>query len=167
MRSMSLTFSLMLLFVVTCIPCVAFGAKEVPAEKIKQLYYQARTYKKRGDTARAVPLYKEAIALGAKDVAFFLSLALIYQEASQYKEAIAVLQDALQRNEEDQSKKVDISRVYNNLGNVYRAQGRYDKAIPAFQKALSLDRNMVGPNLNIGITYDVDQKMPEKAIRST
>lgn len=156
---------LMLLFIVTCIPYIAFGAEESTSqEKIEQLYNQALTYGKRGDTARAIPLYKEAIALGAKDVYVFLNLALIYKEASQYKEAIAVLQDALQRNEEDQSKKVDVSRVYNNLGNVYRAQGVYDKAIMAFQKALSLDNKMAGPNMNIGITYDVHQKMPEKAI---
>ena len=75
-----------------------------------------------------------------------------------------MLQDALQRNEEDQSKKGDISKIYNNLGNVYRAQGAYDKAILAFQKALSIDKNMAGPNLNIGITYDVHQEMREKAI---
>ena len=165
MKFVSLVLSLMLVFVVTCIPCIAFGAEEgTSQEKIKQLYNQAITYENRGDTASAIPLYKKAIALGAKDVAVFLNLALIYKDASQYNEAIAVLQDALKKNEENQSKKKDVSRVYNNLGNVYRAQGAYDKAILAFQKALSLDRNIAGPNLNIGITYDVQQKMPEKAI---
>lgn len=159
------SLSLMLVFVLACIPCFASGAEEgASQEKFKQLYNQALTYEKRGDTAKAIPLYKEAIALGAKDIAVSLRLALIYKEASQYKEAIAVLQDALQRNEEDQSKKVALSRVYNNLGNVYRAQGAYDMAIVAFQKALSLDRDMEGPNLNIGITYDVHQEMRKKAI---
>ena len=106
MRSLTLLFGLMLVCVLACIPFIAFGAEEgTSQEKIKQLYNQALTYEKRGDSARAIPLYKETIALGAKDVAVFLNLALIYKEASQYKEAIAVLKDALQRNEGDQSKK--------------------------------------------------------------
>lgn len=161
---------LVLVFVLTCFPCLAYGAEDAAAvqptnqEKITQLYNQALTYEKGGDTLKAIPLYKEAIALGAKDAAVFLNLALIYKDASQYNDAIAVLQDALQKNEDGQSKKEDVSKVYNNLGNIYRAQGAYDNAIAAFQKALSLDRNIVGSNLNIGITYDVHQRMPKKAI---
>jgi tetratricopeptide (TPR) repeat protein len=150
--------------------CLAHGAQDAAVtkaagdEKITQLYNQALRYEQGGDITKAISMYKEAIALGAKDVAVFLNLALIHKEASQYENAIAVLQEALRRNEGDQSKRADLAKVYNNLGNVYRAQGTDDKAMAAFQKALSLDSNLAGPNLNIGITYDVHQKMPDKAV---
>ena len=165
MKFLILIFGLILAFVLVYIPYFAQGAEEAKSQdKLERLYNQALSYEKSGDTKKAIQLYEEAIDLGAKDIGIFLNLALIYKEASQYKEAIAVLQKALQKNEKDQSQKVGISKVYNNLGNVYRAQGAYDKAIEAFQKALSLDSNLAGPNMNIGITYDVHQNMREKAI---
>jgi tetratricopeptide (TPR) repeat protein len=135
-----------------------------PEDKAAAFYRQGVALEDAGKTDQAAEAYKKAIAIGTSDIKPFLNLALIYKGAGKFSESEKVLTNAIADAEKRQAPAKDMAVLLNNLGNVHRAAGEYMKAIEVLTKALSLEPQLIGPNLNIGLCYDVGLRQSAKAV---
>jgi|GEM_PF-1981315 len=130
----------------------------------RELYEHALKYEDSGQTDKAINAYQNAIERGGDDVRLFLHLGLIYKGQNKYQEAITVLTAGIMKLEKHTDRVSDVAKLYNNLGNVYRAKGDYENAINAFDRALKLEKRLIGANLNMALCYDVGMNQPQKAV---
>ena len=125
----------------------------------------ARALRTRGDGARAIQLYREAVALAPSDADSWYDLASVLQEEGMLSEAATVVEEALRRDsaraegynirgivraergdpagaEQDFRKAIDLdprnARAWTNLGNALRATGRIDEASDAYRRSIEL-----------------------------
>jgi tetratricopeptide (TPR) repeat protein len=80
------------------------------------------------------------------------TLAALNSIKGDYEQAIDQWQQVLQLSEQLENTSLG-SRVYNGLGNVYRALGRYEEAIVAYQQAIDLDPRYATPYNGLGNVY--------------
>lgn len=92
----------------------------------------AKAYRRRGDLARAIALYREASAQAPDDPEVRYNLAVTLQEAGRTQEALAAVADAIRR---------DPSRpeAHNALGISLSQTGRLVEALAEFDRAAALD----------------------------
>lgn len=128
-----------------------------------KLYEDGLRFEESGDSDSAVGAYESAIAEGSTDIRPALNLALIYKRTREFSKAEAVLKKAIVSCSERHGPSLDSAKLYNNLGEVHRASGQHAEALSALQKALSLDGTIPGPNLNMGLVYDVGLGKPSDA----
>ena len=79
----------------------------------------------------AIPLYEDLLRRGAPITITYANLAKAYMAVGEPKRAEEVLQQFLEKNP-------DSARVHNELGDVFRAAGRYDEAMAQYTKSESL-----------------------------
>ena len=76
------------------------------------------------------------------------NLGLVHAQAGRHAEAVAALERAVQVSPTQ-------PRFFNELGIAYRANGQFDKAREAYERALTLDANYAAALLNLGILHDL------------
>ena len=101
--------------------------------------YQAGRFK---DAASA---WETALQIEPDNVPVLRNLGAVYHSLARDDDAIAVLQHALEIKPG--------SDVYTNLGTILFYQGKYDKAVPAFEKAVELGANNYDSWGNLGDAY--------------
>jgi len=111
--------------------------------------YQAGHYK---DAASA---WETALKLEPDNVPALRNLGAVYHSLNRDDDAIAVLQQALEIK--------PASDVYTNLGTILFYQGKYDRAVPAFEKAVELGANNFDSWGNLGDAYRWSSNKQDKA----
>ena len=151
----------------------------------------ARAYKQAGAFDRALPLYRQAVALAPADPDAWYNLAEALEETGKVAEAkqvateaeklapnrpeahnvlgIALVQNGDARGAEAQFRKaIEIdprnARSYNNIGNIYRITGRFSEAADAYQNALKIAPNYPDALNGLGVVA-VQQGKTEEAVR--
>ena len=100
------------------------------------------TYSRAGEQA-----IETAIALNADSTrGYYYNLGAVKYSAGKYEEAIAALQQAIDRDP-------NFAYPHNGLGEVYRVQGQYEQAIAAYHQAIALDPNYAYPHIGLGVVY--------------
>jgi arylsulfatase A-like enzyme/Flp pilus assembly protein TadD len=137
----------------------------------------ARALRQAGDTARAVALYREAVALAPNDADAWYNLAAALQESGNAREGAMALAEAARRDPgrpeihnirgsalaeagdlagAEKEFRATIAadpgnaRAYNNLGNVLRAMNRDAEAAQAYRKATEIAPRYADPINGIG-----------------
>ena len=150
----------------------------------------ARVELLRGRPARAIELYREAIAFAPDDTRAWYNLAAAFQEAGDMKRASEAVREALRRDsanpdahnvlgiiemseqkpvlaldEFQKAAQIDPrnARIHNNIGNAARALGRGDDAERAYQRAIELAPNYPDPFNGLGV-LNVDRDRYREAV---
>jgi len=98
---------------------------------------------KRGDPAKALPLFEQAVAQNQNHANYHLSLATTLAGLGQSPEAATHYTWALQLDP-------TLTEAYNNLGNLLLHENRHSEAIPLYRKALELDPKLTLAYYNLG-----------------
>ncbi len=150
----------------------------------------AELYRRSGDLARAVALYRKAVAIAPSDRDARYNLAVTLQEAGRGDEAFAALKDAIKldpgrpeahnalgialalrgdlegaRSEFARTVELDPhdARALNNLANVLRDLKHPDEAAAAYRRAIALAPGYADPLNGLG-TLEVQRSRPAAAI---
>jgi choline-sulfatase len=150
----------------------------------------ARAYRQRGDSAKAIPLYRQAAADAPGDADAWYNLAAVLQEAGRAGEARTAIEQAVhldpQRPEahntlglvhltegktEEARREFELAATLdprnatalNNLGNVLRAMGRLDEAEAAYRRAVAAAPRYAEPLNGLG-TLEVERDRPSAAL---
>jgi choline-sulfatase len=137
----------------------------------------ARALRQSGDVARAITLYRQAVALAPNDANAWYNLAAALEESGNGKEGAAALAEAAKRDPgrpeihnirgaalaetgdltaAEKEFRATIAgdprnaRAYNNLGNVLRAMNRDTEAAEAYRKAIELAQRYADPLNGLG-----------------
>jgi choline-sulfatase len=137
----------------------------------------ARALRQNGDVARAIALYRQAVALAPNDADAWYNLAVALQESGHVREGAIALTEAAKRDpnrpeihnirgtalaeagnlaEAEKEFRATIAadprnaRAYNNLGNVLSAMNRHDDAAGAYQKSIELAPRYADPLNGLG-----------------
>ncbi|MEM3265840.1 MAG: tetratricopeptide repeat protein [Thermoplasmata archaeon] len=128
-----------------------------------------------GDYQRAIQACNTAIKLYPKNFTAYLFLGYSYHNVGEFDLAIKMLKNA----EQLAGSKIDLTGVYNELGEVYDHKGDLDKALIYYDRAFTLSRelgntNTEAPSLNniVGIYHskgDLDKALnyDEKSLNLT
>jgi len=152
----------------------------------------ARAYKQSGAVERAVPLYREAVALAPSDPDAWYNLAEALEEWGRVAEAKKVAEEGVKiapnraemhnvlgvalaqggdvaAAEAEFTKAINVdprnARSYNNIGNIYRISARFDEAATAYRKALAISPNYADALNGLGVVA-VQQGNPNEAIQN-
>jgi arylsulfatase A-like enzyme/Tfp pilus assembly protein PilF len=147
-------------------------------------------WRERGETAKALPLYRQAAAAAPRDPEAWYNLASALQEAGQPGEARQAIERALQldagrpeahntlgiielgqgnldraRREFAAATAIDPrdAAAFNNLGNVLRAEHKLDEAVSAYQRSAALAPRYAEPLNGLG-TLEVERDRPRQAL---
>jgi eukaryotic-like serine/threonine-protein kinase len=101
--------------------------------------YQAGRFKE------AASAWETALKLEPDNVPVLRNLGAVYHSLGRDDDAVAALQHALEIK--------PASDVYTNLGTILFYQGKYDRALPAFEKAVELGANNYDNWGNLGDAY--------------
>ncbi len=150
----------------------------------------AEVCRRGGDLARAIELYRRAVAIAPSDRDARYNLAVTLQEAGRSDEAFAALKDAirldpgrpeahnalgialalrgdLESARAEFAKTVELdphdARAFNNLANVLRDLKRPDEAEAAYRRAIELDPAYADPLNGLG-TLEVQRNRPAAAV---
>jgi len=137
----------------------------------------ARALRQSGDVARAIALYRQAVALAPNDADAWYNLAVALRESGNAREGEIALAEAAKRDpnrpeihnirgtalaeagnlaEAEKEFRATIAadprnaRAYNNLGNVLAAMNRHDEAESAYQKSIELAPRYADPLNGLG-----------------
>lgn len=86
------------------------------------------------------------------------NLGIVYAHTNRPAQAIESLRQAIRLNP-------DRAAYYNELGVVYRREGKFEDAERSYEKALEADRGYAYAHLNLAILYDLYLPHPEKALQ--
>jgi Flp pilus assembly protein TadD len=147
-------------------------------------------WRERGETAKALPLYRQAAAAAPRDPEAWYNLASALQDAGQPGEARQAIERALQldagrpeahntlgiielgQGNLDQARRefaaaaaIDPrdAAAFNNLGNVLRAEHKLDEAVNAYQRSAALAPRYAEPLNGLG-TLEVERDRPRQAL---
>ena len=96
-----------------------------------------------------------ALKLEPDNVPVLRNLGAVYHSLDRDDDAVAALQRALEIK--------PVSDVYTNLGTILFYQGKYDRAVPAFEKAVELGANNFDSWGNLGDAYRWSSNKQDKA----
>ncbi len=108
-----------------------------------------------GDYKEAASNWEEVLRLEPDNVPALLDLGAVYHALGRDEDAASVLQHALEIR--------PTADAYNNLGNIRFYQGRYQDAVPAFEKAVALGANRFDNWASLADTYRWTPGNAEKA----
>jgi arylsulfatase A-like enzyme/Flp pilus assembly protein TadD len=147
-------------------------------------------WRERGETAKALPLYRQAAAAAPRDPEAWYNLASALQEAGRSDEAKRAIEQALKldagrpeahntlgiielgqgnleqaRREFAAATAIDPrdSAAFNNLGNVLRAEHQLDEAASAYRRSAALAPRYAEPLNGLG-TLEVERDRPREAL---
>lgn len=111
-----------------------FGKEDAQAFSDAQDYYdEAEKLADNKRFAEAIPLYKKAIALQPKYIFYHLSLSEALSELKQYELAVFHANKAIEFSDSNNG-----YLAYQNLGEIYEKQKKFDFAIQAYKRAINL-----------------------------
>jgi tetratricopeptide (TPR) repeat protein len=110
---------------------------------------------KSNNTVEAVAMYKKAIETNDKSINAYTSIVRLYNEQGEVQKSINLLQTAIKNN----SKAPDFWYL---LGQTYFKTKNYNRAIDAFEKAVTIDKSFVKGNKSLGFSQ-VEINQTEKA----
>lgn len=118
----------------------ALAGRDLPAAKVRSLLERGRAYNSAGQPAKALPLFREAFALGQERGLWRFAIDAAHMVAIAEPKAddriawnLKCLELVDRHPEQDRWKYA----IYNNLGEAYRAAGRYAEALDSFQKLIA------------------------------
>jgi tetratricopeptide (TPR) repeat protein len=109
------------------------------------------TYCESANEQVAVDAYRKAIAFGITNKA---RLADTHHKLGLALKAAGRLEDARMQLEESLLIRPNVKEVYNNLGTIYKEMRQRDKALAAFQKAVTLSPNYPIARFNLAEAYE-------------
>jgi tetratricopeptide (TPR) repeat protein len=117
------------------------AARELPVAHIRYLLERGRVYNSSGEPAKAMPLFKQALAAAkpegqdfyAVDAAHMIAIISPPAEALQWNQRAI----ALAENAREERAKNWLGSLYNNTGWALHDMGRYEEALATFEKALA------------------------------
>jgi tetratricopeptide (TPR) repeat protein len=127
-------------------------SSEITARLLNQLGYYLHN---RGDYARALPLYEQALAIrqtvlgeNHPETANSLNnLASLYYAQGNYARALPLYEQALAIRQTVLGENHPNTAIsLNNLALLYDSQGNYDRALPLFEQALAIRQTVLGEN---------------------
>ena len=110
-------------------------ATRVSSQMVSAFQALGDAYAATGDLERAAGVYRQAVALSPGDLEIRLSLARSLTEVGEYGEAEDVCMRSIRIARDDRQ---DLSRVYQQLADVYCRQGKSPEAMSAYYKAAEL-----------------------------
>ena len=114
-----------------------FLTKVRPANRFVETQYKtARFLQKRGKNRAAIEVLQEILSIDPQNVKAYNAVGISYDSLWDYDRAEAAYLAALKFQP-------DLDYIYNNLGFSYVLQGKYDLAIGAFQRAISLNNKTI------------------------
>ena len=129
-----------------------------PIDLNLQSYEKAISALKSGDTASAVELLENVIAVGPSYPHIFTNLGLAYFKLENYDQAEQAFLLALESDTRN-------ATAYNHLGIIKRIQGKFGQAKHSYEKAIEFDPNYANAHLNLGVLYDIYLQDLELALR--
>jgi arylsulfatase A-like enzyme/Tfp pilus assembly protein PilF len=103
----------------------------------------AKIERQRGNTARAIELYREAVVFAPDDPQGWYNLASAFQQAGDMTHAGEAAREALRRDSTN-------AEAHNVLGIAYSAQGDGPHALEEFRKAIAIDPRNARAYNNVG-----------------
>jgi len=126
----------------------------IKLEQANNAWYQAR-YQESFDILREIGSVADEKKWPLEQVMILNTMGLTWWTLGENESAFRELEDALLKAEKLKVRKDEIATTLNNIGMVYRAQGRYTEALQTFERALSIDRKIKSP---WAIAYDLRNK---------
>lgn len=118
-------------------------------------YYllRAADYIQQGRRMDAEDIFKQLRAFNPDSQFALLAMANIYIRLRDFDRALEVLEAAMKAPPEEGEKSLIPVAIYNNAGEFYRAQGRWDKAVESFENARALAPDKPLSNFQLGRTH--------------
>lgn len=129
-----------------------------PIDLNLQSYEKALSALKTGDTALAVELLENVIAVAPNYQHIFTNLGLAYFKQENYDQAEQAFLLALESDTRN-------ATAYNHLGIIKRIQGKFGQAKQSYEKAIAFDPDYANAYLNLGVLYDIYLQDLEMALR--
>jgi tetratricopeptide (TPR) repeat protein len=121
-------------------------------------YSKARTLMEDGRYSQSIPLLKQMLAAKPEQPDLSVNLAIAYRETGQPDEAANILQSVLEKHPNH-------TAALNQFGIVERQLGHFDKALSAYQHAISVDDDYALAHRNLGILYDIYLQKTDDALK--
>jgi predicted O-linked N-acetylglucosamine transferase (SPINDLY family) len=123
---------------------------------IKPDYFEAlnnlgMTFQAQGNFSAAFESYQGALAINPNSFGTYAALGSLFQDQNKLDQAIENYQKSLKLNAD--------CVIYNNLGQVYSAQGNLEAAEKCFRNALSLKSDVAGTYFNLGNSLYFQRKL--------
>ena len=122
------------------------SGRETPVNLAIAFANRGRTYHAKGDYARAIADYDQAIKLNPKAANALMNRGSAYADQGNYSRAIADFDQAIRLNPQN-------GYAFYNRGNTYKAQGDSARAIVDFDQAIRLNPQFASAFANRGRTY--------------
>lgn len=120
---------------------------DVSPEIVAQ-YTSAVATLKSGADDKALSQFNAILAKAPQLSGAYVNIGLIHMKKQRYADAELAFNQAINVNNHN-------IQAQNYLGVALREQGKFDKALKAYQQALQLDNNYADAHLNLGILYDI------------
>ena len=148
--------------------------------EIDELAKQARGSLRKGETARAIELFEQALTIDADRADLHEGLAAAHYQAKNYEEAIKHFEAVGRLRPTEAKADINIGAIYNllhryhdavkslrrglakdrkcslayyNLGTAYRGMGQLSMAVSAYREAVRFQPEMAEAHLNLGSVY--------------
>ena len=128
------------------IPRLSAAIEKYRPERADYYLQLANAWRDRGQLARAVPMYEEAMRRRPKDLAVLQNLALCLMSLRQQARAVDVLKQAAETAPEN-------ATTWHLLGTAYVEMGRTADGIAAFQKAIERDPDLPEAHNSLGALW--------------
>ncbi|HEY3129230.1 MAG TPA: tetratricopeptide repeat protein [Acidobacteriota bacterium] len=135
---------------------LALATLKVAPTSLPATQIAAAEYRKRHETAEALPLLEEVVRQRPDGYTERYNLANAYLDLKQYDEAIASYREAIRL-------KPDYLDAMNNMGRAQNEAGKTTDAIKTYTTILSLDRNYLPVYLNLASVYLKSGDFPQAA----
>ncbi len=116
--------------------------------EIAAQYKSAVASLKSGADEKALAQFNAIIAKAPQLSSAYVNVGLIHLKKQRYADAELAFNQAINANNRN-------AMAQNFLGVTLREQGKFDKALQAYQQALQLDNNYADAHLNLGVLYDI------------
>ncbi|MEE8452692.1 MAG: FG-GAP-like repeat-containing protein [Thermoguttaceae bacterium] len=129
--------------------CLATAASAIPPETARELDTRrllATAHYENGDFKAAAAEYRRCIVLDEASAVDRFNLALVLTRATQYEEAMRLLDEAQQLDP-------NLQAVHYIRGIIHKRRSKYDRAIESLQKVISDDLQCWGTHYNLGTCY--------------
>lgn len=125
--------------------------------RVVELLNAAAGYHQRGWFDMAEGLYREALALDARNPDCLHSLGILCHQTGRHDEAASMIGKAIERSGGKSP------AYFHHLGAVYSALGQHERAIATLKQGLTLDPKSAEAHNNLGIAYYSSGRVTEAA----
>ena len=128
-----------------------------PIDFNQQLYEQAITALKAGDTEIGLELLFELSTVAPEKPFLFTNLGLAYLKLNKIDLAEQAFTEAVSNDGKD-------AVAHNHLGILQRQKGQFENALKRYQRAIDIDQDYAAAHLNLGILFDIYLQDLNKAL---